>query len=105
MEMPDNTILTLEGELSTCRVSSVKFDELFGALMGDISGVNTPFTLMSYETLNFVLDIMQIYEYTEDEYGQLQEIESVLKFELYKKDTMLLGVYSAKRPRISFGGL
>lgn len=99
MEMPDNTILTLEGELSMQEVSSVKFDELFGALMGDISGVNTPFTLMSYETLNFVLDIMQIYEYTEDEYGQLQrEIESVLKFELYKKDTMLLGVYSAKDP-------
>ncbi len=99
LDMPDNTIMTLEGELSMQEVSSVKFDELFGALFGDITGKNTPYTLMSYEKLNFVLDIMQIYEYEEDEYGQLErEIEQVMKFELFKGDVFQLGVYSAEDP-------
>lgn len=100
LEIPDNTILSLEGSLSMQQVSKVQFDQLFGALFGDITGLNTPYTLLSNEILNFYLDIMQVYDYQEDATGELQRtITQVMKFELYKANVLQLGVYSSADPK------
>lgn len=99
LEIPDNTILSLQGTLSMQEVSKIDFNCLFGALLGDISGVNTPYTLYSNEQLHFFLDIMQIYKYIEGVDGELyREIEKVMKFEIYKNDILQIGVYSSKDP-------
>ncbi len=99
LEIPDNTILSIDGTLSMQEVSSVKFDQLFGALFGDITGLNTPYTLYSNEVLRFSLDIMQVFSYVENSAGENERhIEQVMKFELFKRDVLQLGVYSSSDP-------
>ena len=69
--------------------------------LGDISGVNTPYTLYSNEQLHFFLDIMQIYKYIEGVDGELyREIEKVMKFEIYKNDILQIGFIPQKTPII-----
>lgn len=109
LEIPDNTILSMRGTLeidytdadpdTTQEMGKVYFDKLFGALLGDVTGVNTPYVLYSKETLEFHFDVMQIYDYEEDSLGDLvRTITSTMKFELYKKDVLQLGVYSSSDP-------
>ncbi len=99
LEIPDNTILSIDGSLSMQQVSKVQFDQLFGALFGDITGLNTPYTLYSNEVLNFSLDVMQVYSYAENASGDNERtIEQVMKFEIFKKEVLQLGVYSSSDP-------
>ena len=99
LEIPDNTIITIDGILSVQEVSEVNFDEFFGALFGDISGINTPYILASDEQLEFSIDMMQIYNYTENDYGDVQrETEKVINIEVFKNDILQLGVYSSDDP-------
>lgn len=99
LEIPDNTILSIDGSLSMQQVSKVQFDQLFGALFGDITGLNTPYTLYSNEVLDFSLDIMQVYSYVENSVGENERtIEQVMKFEIFKRGVLQLGVYSSSDP-------
>lgn len=94
--VPANTIIEMTGTISMQEVSYTDFDKLFGALMGDISGKNTPFRLRSNEQFDFILNLMQEYEYIEKEGGITEQIiYQTMRFELFKGGALQLAVYSS----------